>query len=121
MPGGRSGLYPGIEKKHQSAQYKQYEAENDLLLDVGRDHLLELARAEKDGRLVVLEPAHAATEGVKKPTCFYNDMGQKFCLGFGRGGDDDEPIDTCKECWYCEFSSFREEAEAALKEREDAK
>lgn len=54
MPGGRSGLYPGIEKKHQSAQYKQYEAENDLLLDVGRDRLLELAQAEKDGRLVVL-------------------------------------------------------------------
>lgn len=81
-------------------------------------HFLELAQAKKDGRLVVLEPAPAAKEGVKKPTCFYNDMGQEFCLGFGRGRDDDEPIDTCKECWYCEFSSFREEAEAALKKRE---
>lgn len=56
---------------------------------------------------------------MKKPTCFYNDMGQEFCLGFGRGRDDDEPIDTCKECWYCEFSSVREEAEAALKKREE--
>lgn len=56
MPGGRSGLYPGIEKKHQSAEHKQYEAENDLLRAVGRERLLELAQAEKDGRLMVLEP-----------------------------------------------------------------
>lgn len=54
MPGGRSGLYPGIEKKHQSAEYKQYEAENDLLRAVGRERLLELAQAERDGRLAVL-------------------------------------------------------------------
>ena len=79
-------------------------------------HLLELAQAEKDGRLVVLEPA--AKEGAEKPSCFYNDMGQDLCLGFARGEYDDEPIDRCKECWYCE--STREEAEAALKEREEA-
>lgn len=70
----------------------------------------ELAQAEKDGRLVVLEPA--AKEGEKKPPCFYNDMGQEFCLGFARGECDDEPINRCKECWYCQ--STREEAEAAL-------
>lgn len=80
----------------------------------------ELAKAEKDGRLVVLEPVPAAKEGAQKPTCFYNDMGQEFCLGFGRGREDDEPIDKCKECWYCEFSLVREEAEAALKNREEA-
>lgn len=27
MPGGRSGLFPGIERLHQSAEYKQREAE----------------------------------------------------------------------------------------------
>lgn len=73
-------------------------------------HFRELAQAEKDGRLVVLEPA--AKEGEKKPPCFYNDMGQEFCLGFARGECDDEPINRCKECWYCQ--STREEAEAAL-------
>lgn len=115
MPGGRSGLYLGIEKKHQSAEYKQYEAENDLFRAVGRDRLLELARAEKDGRLVVLEPS--PKEGEPKPPCFYNDMGQTFCLGFARGECDDEPIDRCKECWYCE--STRAEAEAALRKGEE--
>ena len=70
----------------------------------------ELAKAEKDGRLVVLEPA--TKEGAEKPPCFYNDMGQDLCLGFARGEYDDEPIDRCKECWYCE--STREEAEAEL-------
>lgn len=79
-------------------------------------HMLELAQAEKDGRLVVLEPA--AKEGGPNPPCFYNDMGQALCLGFARGECDDEPIDRCKECWYCE--STREEAEAALKKREEA-
>ena len=74
----------------------------------------ELAQAKKKGRLVVLE--HAAKKGEKKPPCFYNDMGQEFCLGLARGECDDEPIDRCKECWYCE--STREAAEAALKERE---
>lgn len=54
MPGGQSGLYSGIERLHQSEEYKQYEAENDLFRAVGRDRLLELAQAEKDGRLVVL-------------------------------------------------------------------
>ena len=80
---------------------------------VSYTRLAELAQAEKDGRLVVLEPT--AKEGKKKPPCFYNDMGQTFCLGFARGQYDDEPIDRCKECWYCE--STREEAEEALKER----
>lgn len=81
---------------------------------MSHDRLRELAQAEKEGRLVVLE--HAAKKGEKKPPCFYNDMGQEFCLGLARGECDDEPIDRCKECWYCE--STREAAEAALEERE---
>lgn len=83
-------------------------------LGMSHDRLRELAQAEKEGRLVVLE--HAAKKGEKKPPCFYNDMGQEFCLGLARGECDDEPIDRCKECWYCE--STREAAEAALEERE---
>lgn len=79
-------------------------------LGMSHDRLRELAQAEKEGRLVVLE--HAAKKGEKKPPCFYNDMGQEFCLGLARGECDDEPIDRCKECWYCE--STREAAEAAL-------
>lgn len=84
------------------------------ILGMSPDRLRELAQAEKEGRLVVLE--HAAKKGEKKPPCFYNDMGQEFCLGLARGECDDEPIDRCKECWYCE--STREAAEAALEERE---
>ena len=79
-------------------------------LGMSPDRLRELAQAEKEGRLVVLE--HAAKKGEKKPPCFYNDMGQEFCLGLARGECDDEPIDRCKECWYCE--STHEAAEAAL-------
>lgn len=79
-------------------------------LGMSPDRLRELAQAEKEGRLVVLE--HAAKKGEKKPPCFYNDMGQEFCLGIARGECDDEPIDRCKECWYCE--STRGAAEAAL-------
>lgn len=66
MPGGRSGLYPGIEKLHQSAEYKQHEAEDDILRAVGRDRLLELARAEKNGRLVVLPCKVGDKEGVNR-------------------------------------------------------
>ena len=86
----------------------------EIIKDIPTERLKELAQAEKDGRMVVLGPA--AKEGAEKPSCFYNDMGQTFCLGFARGEYDDEPIDRCKECWYCEPT--REEAEAELKKRE---
>lgn len=81
-------------------------------IGIAPERLLELVQAEKDGRLVILEPS--AKEGGKRPPCFYNDMGQDLCLGFGRGMEDDEPIDRCKECWYCEANrTLREEAEEA--------
>lgn len=51
MPGGKSGLFPGIEKLHQSEEYTQWKAEEDLLREIGRDRLVELAQAEQDGRL----------------------------------------------------------------------
>lgn len=73
---------------HLRSRLKMYEDIMPL------DRAQELAQAEKDGRLVVLEPA--TKEGVEKPPCFYNDMGQDLCLGFARGEYDDEPIDKDK-------------------------
>lgn len=100
-----TGLEPEEYKKHADALKK---------LDI--EHMHDLLLAEHDGRLVVLEPS--AKEGEKKPPCFYNDMGQDLCLGFGRGWEDDEPIDRCKECWYCEANrTLRKEAEAELAEK----
>lgn len=111
----------GLEPDDIYALRKREQVLSKLLVQVSCGYavsytrLTELAQAEKAGRLVVLEPA--AREGEKKPPCFYSDMGQDLCLGFARGECDDEPVDRCKECWYCE--STREEVEAALKKRED--
>lgn len=49
-------MFPGIERLHQSEEYKQRQAEDALLRSVGRERLVELAQAERDGRLVVLPP-----------------------------------------------------------------
>lgn len=109
-----TGLEPEAVEHLKLASMGKAIAEIKEFEGVPIDRLRELAQAEKEGRLVVLE--HAAKKGEKKPPCFYNDMGQEFCLGLARGECDDEPIDRCKECWYCE--STREAAEAALEERE---
>ena len=109
-----TGLVPEAVEHLKLASMGKAIAEIKEFEGVPVDRLRELAQAKKKGRLVVLE--HAAKKGEKKPPCFYNDMGQEFCLGLARGECDDEPIDRCKECWYCE--STREAAEAALKERE---
>lgn len=63
------------------------------------DHIQELVQAEKDGRLVILPPP--AKYGEPQPECFYNDGSGIWCLGYCKDGDD-EPIDVCKQCWYCE-------------------
>lgn len=105
-----TGLEPEAVEHLKIASMGKAIAEIKEFEGVPIDRLRELAQAEKEGRLVVLE--HAAKKGEKKPPCFYNDMGQEFCLGLARGECDDEPIDRCKECWYCE--STREAAEAAL-------
>ena len=109
-----TGLEPEAVEHLKLASMGKAIAEIKEFEGVPIDRLRELAQAEKEGRLVVLE--HAAKKGEKKPPCFYNDMGQEFCLGLARGECDDEPIDRCKECWYCE--STREAAEAALEEME---
>lgn len=54
MFGKKCGLFSGIEQLRQSKEYKQRQAEDALLRSVGHERLVELARAEKDGRLVVL-------------------------------------------------------------------
>lgn len=54
MPGGKCGLFPGIERMNQSEEYKRRKAEDELLRSVGRERLVELAKDERDGRLVVL-------------------------------------------------------------------
>lgn len=76
----------------------------------------ELAQAERDGRLVVLPPP--AKEGDPAPKCFYNEAGNPWawCLGMGRGPDDDEPSERCKACWYLETA--HQEAEAAAEKEE---
>ena len=35
-------------------EYKQWQEEESILREVGRDRLVQLAQAEKDGRLVAL-------------------------------------------------------------------
>lgn len=53
MPGEKCGMFPGSE------EYKQRQAEADFFLSVGRERLVELAQAERDGRLVVLPEGKA--------------------------------------------------------------
>ena len=83
------------------------------------DELAEAAallQAKREGRCVVVPPP--AKEGEAKPKCFFSEGSGPWCLGFANEGDD-EPIDLCKKCWYCEggdFAEERTEAEAALGE-----
>lgn len=136
MPGGRSGLFPGVERLHQSAEYKQREAEDELLCSVGRDRLLELAKAEKDGRLVVLPCRETDTVYITEAV-FENGKMKKLNKPSGEqvvsaqidhvtiGGTGKPVFDLCTETgnWYYsmdpeQFYLTREAAEAALKERE---
>lgn len=71
--------------------------------------LRELARADKDRRLVVLPPP--AKFGEPKPECFYNDCSGIWCLGYSHDGDD-EPTERCKRCWYCDNGDYADGAEA---------
>lgn len=77
------------------------------------ERLMELAQAEKAGRLVVL-PLEAK-EGDPIPQCFYGDGG--LCPGMS-APNDDEPIEMCKRCWYCSCG-YRQEAEEALRKEND--
>lgn len=91
------------------AEYKKFE---DELVRSGMtfQQALDLLEAHRDGRCVVL-PA-PAKEGGEKPDCFYNDNCGLWCLGMATTGDD-EPIDRCKACWYCENGDYADEDEEA--------
>lgn len=60
-------MFPEIERMHQSEEYKQRQAEDAILRDIGRDRLVELARADQAGRLVVLPKAHGCPIGAMGP------------------------------------------------------
>lgn len=78
------------------------------------EELSALVKARDEGRLTVQPPP--AIEGDPKPACFYDNGASLWCLGLSREGDD-EPVDRCKRCWYCESGDYAEdraEAEAAL-------
>lgn len=85
---------------------------------ISHERLREITDAERDGRLVVLHPAQKPSkDGKERPGCFYTDMpGREYCMAYCHSKWDDEPIDACKECWYCDgYDDFRAEAEAALR------
>ena len=72
--------------------------------------------ALRDGRCVVLRPAQQPSkDGKEKPSCFYTDKPRReYCMAYCHSRWDDEPIDACKECWFCDGNDdFRESAEAA--------
>jgi hypothetical protein len=51
---------------------------------------------------------------MKKPKCFYGD--KEKCLGYSSHSayNDDEPIERCKNCEYCE--SYQEEKDSKKEE-----
>lgn len=90
---------------------KRYAGRSELKLKAYEDlgpvsRLRELAQADKDGRLAVLPPP--AKLGDPKPECFYNDCAGIWCIGYSHG-EDDEPTDRCKQCWYCENGELEDD------------
>lgn len=82
------------------------------------DRLREICEAERSGRCVVQNPTQQpTTDPSVKPKCFYTELSsQYYCRGYCHGEDDDEPIEACKNCWWCDGNDdFRAEVEAALK------
>lgn len=132
MPGGKCGRFPGIERLHQSEEYKKREAEDKLLRSVGRDRLLELAQAEKDGRLVVLPCKLTDTvyvvESIMKGKKHIGEKIVSAQIDHVTIGESGKPVlDVCTETgnWYGpletgEFWVTREEAEEALREEKQS-
>lgn len=73
------------------------------------EDLLRYRRLEEEGYLYIA--VTPKTKDDPRPACFYNDNKGELCLGYG-AGDDDEPCERCKECWYCESGYFADEREA---------
>lgn len=67
------------------------------------NQLRTLAETYSEGRIVTLHKF--ACEGDPKPECFYTDVNGPWCLGLC-DGDDDQPIENCQKCWFCESGNF---------------
>lgn len=94
----------------------EQELRTALTADIPLDRLEQICAAEKDGRVVLLNPEESPTSNdEKRPKCWYTDKPNGyFCLGYCRENDD-EPIDVCKRCWWLDGNDdFRAEAEKAL-------
>lgn len=129
MPGGKSGMFPRIEQLHQSEEYKQRQAEDELLRSVGRERLVELAQDERDGRLVVLPcketPCICGILGVKVDERFtYPGMTGEFLVTKGghirRKTAEKEDLMTCVTTLINHpHRIIRRDAEASEKEKEE--
>lgn len=69
------------------------------------EQLRTLVAAAAERRAIILHKF--ACKGDQKPKCFYTDTNSPWCLGLCNG-DEDEVIDNCKKCWYCENGDFAE-------------
>lgn len=98
----------------ERARRAEMELRAALSASIPLDRLEAICNAERDGRCVVLpNDTVPACKGHPRPLCHYNDTRSPWCMGLSHGGND-EPIDTCKECWYlCLNAEDRAEAEAA--------
>lgn len=76
-------MFPGSE------EYKQRQAEADLFLSVGRERLVELAQAERDGRLVVIPRPPQDGDNAVLAAVF---RGQESPMVMHGGGDTDDLI-----------------------------
>jgi hypothetical protein len=109
------GVYSRTKWTVDECKVKLFDA---LTASIPLDRLREICAAERDGRCAVLRPAQQPSkDGKEKPSCFYTDKPRReYCMAYCHSRWDDEPIDACKECWFCDGNDdFRESAEAALK------
>lgn len=106
-----------IEQLHLSGYVKEGDREFYLTYDESGTCDIDVNNAYRT-REDALEK-----ENIKiKPKCFYTELpGQYWCRGYCRSKEDDEPIDACKNCWWCDGNEdFRAEiAEAALREAKE--
>ena len=93
-----------------------------LTASIPLERLEAICAAERDGRVVVLNPMPTpAAEGAAKPSCYYTEGAGQWCLGMAHENDD-EPIPACQGCWYCiTIAEERAEADAALAGAQEAR
>lgn len=99
--------------EHLTAELTQTHAQLDgivkkygLYHDGRGDAILNLLAMLQEGRVMILPAPATATD--PKPECFYNDNAGMWCMGKSPA-DGDEPIERCKQCFYCECGYAAEE------------